>query len=273
METVFHPSDFSAGDEGAFAHALKLAWAAKAEISLLHVGQRGDEVHWSDFPHARPLLERWGLLRCGASHQDVAKTGLRVKKVKTLGKEPVAAILKHLEINPVDLLVVSTHQRQGLDRWLHHSVAEPMARKARAMTLLVPRHASGFVSLTDGSISLKRILLPVVLSPNADRAIAGALTLATLLSCDQLDFNFLHVGEQSTFPTIENFDQSGWTVTRTLRHGNVVTEILKIATQESPDLIVMASKGHDSFIDALRGSTTEQVLRRAPCPLLVVPAD
>lgn len=31
--------------------------------------------------------------------------------------------------------------------------------------------------------------------------------------------------------------------------------------------------GADGLLDALRGTTTEQVIRRAPCPVLAVPAD
>jgi nucleotide-binding universal stress UspA family protein len=34
----------------------------------------------------------------------------------------------------------------------------------------------------------------------------------------------------------------------------------------------MATEGHEGILDALRGSVTEQVVRRAPCPVLAVPA-
>jgi nucleotide-binding universal stress UspA family protein len=34
----------------------------------------------------------------------------------------------------------------------------------------------------------------------------------------------------------------------------------------------MATAGRDGFLDALRGSTTEQVVREAPCPVLALPA-
>jgi len=34
---------------------------------------------------------------------------------------------------------------------------------------------------------------------------------------------------------------------------------------------VMSTAGHEGFLDALRGSVTEQVLRHSPCPLLAVP--
>jgi nucleotide-binding universal stress UspA family protein len=54
--------------------------------------------------------------------------------------------------------------------------------------------------------------------------------------------------------------------------GSVVEQIIKISEDRSPELIVMATQGHQGFMDALRGSTTEQVLRKASCPVLAVPA-
>ena len=54
------------------------------------------------------------------------------------------------------------------------------------------------------------------------------------------------------------------------RAGDVVQEILAEA-EKMVDLIIMSTAGHDGFLDALRGSVTQQVLRAAPCPLLAVP--
>jgi len=53
----------------------------------------------------------------------------------------------------------------------------------------------------------------------------------------------------------------------------VVNEILKAEREWHPDLMVLATQGHLDFLDALRGSTTERVLRGARCPLLAVPAQ
>lgn len=55
------------------------------------------------------------------------------------------------------------------------------------------------------------------------------------------------------------------------RRGNVVNEILGAARDWDADLIAMSTAGHQGFLDALRGSTSERVLRQAPCPVLVVP--
>jgi nucleotide-binding universal stress UspA family protein len=47
-------------------------------------------------------------------------------------------------------------------------------------------------------------------------------------------------------------------------------EIVRIAEERKVDLIVMATHGRGLVSHALLGSTTERVLRRAPCPVLVV---
>ena len=55
--------------------------------------------------------------------------------------------------------------------------------------------------------------------------------------------------------------------------GSPVEEILKKDADWKPDLMVLATEGHQEFFDALRGSTSERVLRGARCPVLAVPAE
>ena len=57
-----------------------------------------------------------------------------------------------------------------------------------------------------------------------------------------------------------------------VRDGDPVEQILAAADELEVDLIVMPTAGRAGVFDVLRGSTTERVLRRAPCPLLAVPA-
>lgn len=49
-------------------------------------------------------------------------------------------------------------------------------------------------------------------------------------------------------------------------------EIVRLAETRGVDLIVMATHGRGFISHALMGSTTERVLRRAPCPIFVVRA-
>lgn len=57
-----------------------------------------------------------------------------------------------------------------------------------------------------------------------------------------------------------------------LREGPVVPSILEAARDSNADLIVMGSHGKGGFERLALGSVTEKVLRKAPCPVLVVPA-
>ena len=52
--------------------------------------------------------------------------------------------------------------------------------------------------------------------------------------------------------------------------GDEATEIVRLATDEGLDLIVMGTHGRTGVGRLLMGSVAEQVLRRAPCPVLTV---
>ena len=79
---ILHPTDFSEASEAAFAHALELALANQAKLTILHVvPSRNEEIPWHEYPSVRKTLERWGELPPGASQKDVANLlGIKVKK-------------------------------------------------------------------------------------------------------------------------------------------------------------------------------------------------
>jgi nucleotide-binding universal stress UspA family protein len=267
--TVVHPTDLSADSHVAFAHALKLALAGRGKLKIMHVEPGAAEVAWENFPQVRATLERWGLLPSGSSREDVVKLGLGVEKIVFPGENPASAIPHYLRQRHVDLMVLATHQRDGLDRWFAESIAEPLARQSRVRTLFVPGSRPGFTSLTDGSITLKRVLIPIDDVPSPQYAIRAAADLAQLLEQEQVTFRLLHIGER--MPTVGVPERAGWSWERISRTGDVVAEILE-AAQDEADVIVMTTQGHRGVLDALRGSTTERVLRGSPCPVLAVPA-
>jgi nucleotide-binding universal stress UspA family protein len=47
-------------------------------------------------------------------------------------------------------------------------------------------------------------------------------------------------------------------------------EIVRLAEERQADLVVMATHGRGFISHAILGSTAERVLRRAPCPVLIV---
>ncbi len=271
FEQVFHPTDFSEGNQSAMAHALRLAQLAQGEFSLLHVTEPDEDVHWGAFPPVRKLLQEWGILGEGASHDDVTELGLKVKKVVRSGKKAAPIIIKYVADHEPDLIVLSTHQRKGMSRWLSDPMAEPIARNSRVATLFVPRQVSGFVSKETGAINLKRILIPICQSPVAQVAVNAAVRLAELCGVEEVQFTTLYIGEEGDQPAVEFPRRDGWRHESLVWKGDVVDHILSCSEEQNMDLIVMATEGQKGFLDALRGSTTMQVLKHAKCPLLTVP--
>jgi nucleotide-binding universal stress UspA family protein len=272
MLSIFHPSDFSEGSEVAFAHALKIAMAANASLDILHVS--GDrQVAWTEFPGVRAMLERWGVLPPNSPRNAVAAIGIDARKVVTRGSDPVKAAERFLQQNPTDLVVLAAHTQQGRMGWTRGSKSQPIARASAAAALFLPYGSNGFVSRTDGSTSLRNVLIPVVASPGPELACEAAARLTSALKSPDVTFTLLHVGSPGEMPAIQIDEHPGWTWRKVNREGDVVDTILAVARESSADLIVMTTAGRNGFLDALRGSTTERVLRNGNLPLLAIPAN
>lgn len=268
---MFHPTDFSPASEVAFAHALKLALDAKAELRIMHIGQATPQ--WNQFPHVRETLARWGLLPPGSAKTAVGTLGLRVEKVQHRGGDPVTSLLRHLERKPADLVVLATHQRHGVARWMHEAIAEPVARQSGAMTFFVPPSSTGFVSVEDGRVTLHHIMMPVSHVPQPQSVVHAVCGLSQLINASDVSCVVLHVGTNEGMPTLSLPHDSGWNWSESVQPGDIVEQILGSAKERSANLIAMATHGHKGFLDALRGSTTERVVREAQCPVLTMPAS
>lgn len=268
---IFHPSDFSDASYVAFVHALKLAVTAQAHLTILHTGSNATAATWAEFPRVRRTLERWNLLPAGSTKDDIATLGLDVEKVVLSYSDPARSIVRYLHRHPHDLIVLATHQHEGLKRWLREPVAGPIARDSAEVTLFVPQNGTGFIAAADGNIHLKNILIPVTRSPAPGLAINGALALAETLACRQAIATLLHVGKEESYPQCPVTDTLALEWKRVCRRGHPEDEILKAAEEGQADLIVMSTQGHHGFLDAIRGSTTERVVRNARCPVLVLP--
>jgi nucleotide-binding universal stress UspA family protein len=267
VTSIFHPSDFSKASELAFAHALAIALIRRTELVIMHAGREsiGD---WARFPPVRETLERWQVLAPGSPRSAVfEKLAIRVTKVSARG-DPVKASIGHIEKQKPDLVVLATRGRTGVPVWLKPSVAQAIAHRTNAMTLFVPRGCRGIVSL-DGSITLRRVLLPVDHTPEASEAAVRAVRAAEAFGDGAVEIVTLHVNG-SALPQFHRSESRACVWKELQREGDVVEMILDAA--QDADLIVMATEGRHGVFDGLRGSVTERVVRGAPCPVLAVPA-
>jgi len=274
IRTIVHPTDFSEASISAFAHALKIAITAKAMLTILHVaGVKKDpkkNPEWDQFPHVRRTLADWGLLAETDTTDAIAdKLGMTVRKVEMEPQSPVDGVVHFLRTHAADLIVLSTEGRQGISRWLHGSVAEKLARHTRTPTLFVPAKARGFVDPHRGESHLKRVLIPVDHDPKPTAAIGRIMSFARLIAGIDAEERLLHAGAEA--PEVPRPVEPHRRLPVAIRKGDPVEAIIGAAKDWPADLIGMPTAGHHGFLDALRGSTTERVLRQAPCPRLAVP--
>ena len=137
---------------------------------------------------------------------------------------------------------------------------------------------------------LKRILVPIDFSDCAKKALRYAIPLAkdyeaalTLLyvvpthhgEYGDIDYAILEAemraGSEKELSTLAVDEVRGEVPADTLvRTGSPGLEIIEVAKSLSADLIVISTHGRTGLKHVLLGSIAEAVVRRAPCPVLVV---
>ncbi len=267
VRSVLHPTDLSPDSEIAFQHALAVALLRQTSLTLLHVEGSSSS---GQFPSVREMLERWGLLEAGSDRSAVYDNfNVRIRKKVVKGR-PLPVILDYLDKDYIDLVVMATGGSGG--GWLKASVTEPMAHRTSTATLFVPADSPGIVDQANGQLSLHRILVPVAEVPNGQNAATMAARTAIAAHeahGDDVEIHLTHVGTE--MPPVQLPDHEGIVWSQSLGSGDVIESIIGKASELPADLVVMASDGRNGILDAFRGSHSEQIVRRVPCPLLVVP--
>ncbi|HJL18317.1 MAG TPA: universal stress protein [Sandaracinaceae bacterium LLY-WYZ-13_1] len=256
MVTIAHASVPTAEDRAPFEHGLALAERAGAKLLSVHAND--DPSVEAQMLDAADVLRGWGHATA-VEHE---------KLVHNCCDDPVDTLLDALREAEPDLVVAATHQRKGVIRVLFESRAEAIAENVKVPTLLVPLDGEGFVT-PQGELDLRRLLIPVGDSVAAKVAIERATWFVDMARAEDVEVTLLHVGEEGSAPrlTLPDHPRIRWTQ-RTVP--GVLEEVIG---EEAADAcaIVMATRGHDTLGDMVRGSHTERVLRRVHCPLLSVP--
>jgi nucleotide-binding universal stress UspA family protein len=257
-----------------FEQALGLALRLRAELYLVHVTDtEHPDASWRNLPTVREVLERWGKLRKDATYAEFEALGIRVHPVerRPTDGDLVAAVIRRVTELAPDLLLLGTHQREGVGRLLRGSVAEVVSRASLRTTLFLPTPVRPLVLPETGNVALKRVLVPIASDLAAPQLVDQLDALASHLTDGHVQFVLLHVGTFASLPELELPTRARWSWKTDVRPGRPVEQILEAEVAHEVDLVAMATHGHDSLLDDLLGSTTEQVVRRTRCPVLAVP--
>lgn len=272
IHNILVPTDFSGESDIAFAHALRLTLAIKGELDLLHVEPHNDRSDWRWAPRVIETLVRWHYLDPAAETTDLAALGIRARKTLTSGTSADQAILAEIAASHADLLVLATHGRVGVERWLQPSVTEAVLRSRPIPVLLIPAGCKGFVDSETGEAVVQRVLVPINQTPNPAPGFDAAVQVLRAFGHESPEIATLHVGTGHPEAELLRPDPN-WKIFHWNAGGGVVDGILYHASTWAPNLIVAVSEGRRNFLDELRGSTVERLVARAKTPVLIVPAD
>jgi nucleotide-binding universal stress UspA family protein len=294
IRRVLFPTDLSEGAKRAFPQAAFLADWHDAELHLLNVTGRHRhdyEETKEHFPLSDDTLAEW--LRRPSKSVSGSKwpdlEALPIMQTQLESVEPAERIIDYAEDEDIDLVVMGTHGRRGVDRMLFGSVTEEVVRRAPCPAFTVRTDAD----VTPGQ-AVRRVLTPVDFSDASETAIQHAKELALTYGAE---IDLLHVVEEpfyppaygyepASFPTaevVENVeDQLGDLAREKIgyehvmieaRTGNPASEILDYMEENDIDLTVIATHGRTGLDRVLLGSVAERVLRQSPKPVFVVKPD
>jgi nucleotide-binding universal stress UspA family protein len=295
---VLCPTDLSEASAHAAEWAVAVAGHYKAAITALHVVSPilmavpgvatsiyGDSIEESETDDLRKnVAAQFG----GAS----ADRGV-VDVLIDVG-QPASRILDRAASLPADLIVMGTHGTSGFQHLVLGSVTEKVLRKATGPVLTVPPRAHA-----TSRLPFRRVLCAIDFSEASLAALQFAASLVqesgavlTLLHVlewpweeppppmiEELPFEqgfalakFRRYSEETAQKRLESLIPDSLRVSHApvvrLRSGKPYVQILQVAAEEKTDVIVIGVHGRNPLDLALFGSTTNQVVRRAVCPVL-----
>ena len=200
---------------------------------------------------------------------------------------PHRMLLEASAAREADLIVVGARETAG--RTLHGSTTDRVLRKASCPVWVIAGESG------DSSLSPRRVLAPVDLSPLSAESLRSALALlGTFEDVSELEIQALFVltpeeHESSTQFTPEQIERlareeldrfvdqtltpGGLDVRRTVRIGEIRKEILAEVAETTIDLLILGTHGRSGFERFLLGSVASDLAAQATCNVLIVPPN
>lgn len=288
VDSILFPTDGSAGAGFAHAHAVFLAHQFDAELHILHVVEAQmsnlDDLAQLVEIREQDILEQ---LHIPASSDTGAPSDAHIHRATRTDDSAAGGVLAYAAEQDIDLIVMGTHGRRGVDRLLMGSVAEEVVRLSACPTLTVCCR-----NQPEPDRDINQILVPMGLSDHTDALFAHALAIGATYDAQ---LRLVHVIEKAVFPPVYGIeeassydeaverrvrralatyanaaDEQGVEAAVAVLHGHPAEAILNILDDGSIDLVTIATHGRTGIKRLLMGSVAEKVIRMAPCPVFTV---
>lgn len=285
FDRILFPTDGSDGAAAAFGHALDLAAHHDATVTLLNVVDTTHDTIPRIEEGTVDALEEEGRRIVDEAAAQARERGVDAVTEVTRG-EPYREIVDYAEEGGIDLVVMPTHGRRGLERFLLGSTTERVVRRADAPVLTIRpdddvdvTHPYRDVLVpTDGSDCANRALTIGVDVADAEDAALHLLSAiaTTALGVDVRTDIQMEMLEESAHELLDDAESVAETAgvevaSKTVEYGPSIHQvILAYIEDHGADLVVVGTHGRTGFDRYVLGSVTEYLVRTSPIPVLTV---
>lgn len=285
FDQILFPTDGSEGADVVLDHALDVAIANNSTVHFLTiadtargslVGIRGDTID---------DLEREGEAIVERAADRADERGV-TSHTEILRGDPYRTILDHATAQDIDLIVMPTHGRRGLERFLLGSTAERVVRQSDIPVLTIRPSTDRRIRYpyrdvlvaTDGSsCAMEALSLGIDVSRSEDAALhlltaIAYWTLGVDIRTDIQRAELEASAEQILAESASIAEGAGVTsVTETVEWGPSIHEVILTYIDDNDiGLVVVGTHGRTGFDRYMLGSVTEYLIRTAPIPVLTV---
>jgi nucleotide-binding universal stress UspA family protein len=283
-EDILLPFDGSDGAAEALHHAAEISHWADATIHVLFVADtRRDSVTVVETEVVDALVQEG---------EDIVEEA--EKTLTTLGVDydsdvvqghPAPTIVEYAEQYEYDVIVMPTHGREGVSRYLIGSVTEKVVRLSSVPVLTARMQPDEQLVFP-----YETILLPTDGSAGAAYAAEHGLSLASALDATvhvlsvvddtSLDLDVRSTtsgrdGEQAATDAVDDVVSQAETrgvsdIIRHVEHGSPIEVILETIESNDIHAVVMGTTGRRGSDRILLGSVAEKTVRSAPVPVITV---
>jgi nucleotide-binding universal stress UspA family protein len=304
IKNVLVTLDFSPASHAAIRFAMPLLKRFGANLHLVHVLPEDSPLSGlADLPMVVPEVEihrrvRSDLGKTAANYAIQTQPG----HLHVLRGSPFAEICQLAQKIDIDLIIIATRGNTGLKHLALGSTAERVVRYSPCPVLVVRcvhparnRNGNGNGKAPRAALHIRKILVPVDFSDCSRQGLEYAKGLAkqfraTLVLLHSVYFQYYVSGDEYArydYPLlvqeadkaahdrmrelVRETESDGIKVEPLLETGHAGEQICERARSHGADLIVTATHGWTGFKHVLLGSTAENVVQQARCPVLVVP--
>ncbi|MBK8984798.1 MAG: universal stress protein [Chloroflexi bacterium] len=194
---------------------------------------------------------------------------------------PAQEIIRYVQENGVDLIIMTTHGRSGLTRWSFGRTAEKVVRRAPCPTVIMRSQQQ---IIPD---QIKRILVPLDGSALAEQVLAPTFYIASGLKAEVILLQVMEAGPlqpegrapeaeklASMYAYLESIRQRlqarGIQAQAEVLVGPVADKIVDFADANQIDLIVLSNLGSSGLQMWMFGSVAERVMKGAHCTTMII---